>query len=96
MEKTQKLNKTRSKRWIWIRRGIYVSLLLGPTLVSFTWYANVITDAAGEGKIYEDVSLVPDGRVALVLAVTPRLRGATIFISPTGSPQLSHCGRLGK
>jgi SanA protein len=73
MGKTHKLNKTLSKRWIWIRRGIYVLLLLGPALVIFTWYANVITDAAGEGKIYEDVSLVPDGRVALVFGCNPKV-----------------------
>ncbi len=75
MEKTQKSNKTRSKVEVWIRRGILLSLLFVLSLLGFTWYANVITDAAGDGLIYEDVSLVPDGRIALVFGCNPKVEG---------------------
>lgn len=50
--------------------GLLVTLLL-----SFTWYANSITDSAGDGRIYVDVSLVPDGRVGLVFGCNPKVNG---------------------
>jgi SanA protein len=75
MEKTQKLNMIRSKRWIWIRRGICGALLFISFLLGFTWYANVTTSVSGEGQMYEDASLVSDGRVGLVFGCNPRVAG---------------------
>lgn len=68
-------NKSQSKYWIWIRRGAFVVGLLATLLLSFTWYANAITDSAGDGRIYPDVSLVPDGRVGLVFGCNPKVKG---------------------
>lgn len=76
MEKLQKIVKFSKLKTV-IKRGFKISCVLVVLLVGFTVYANLATAKSGEGKIFDDVSEVPAGRVGLVFGCSAKLGNRT-------------------
>lgn len=57
-----------------LKKRIFLSLgILSAGAVAFVVISNRLIDSSAEGKIYSDVKLVPENRVALVLGTAPKV-----------------------
>lgn len=72
MAKLQKTAKKSRVKTV-LKRSLKISCALGVLLVGFTVYANCATAKAGEGKVFDDLDKVPEGRVALVFGCSAKL-----------------------
>lgn len=61
--------------WTWLKWGLSGLLLVLLVCGLFILYAKWLTEEAGEGKIYDDVSEVPAGRVGLVFGCAKTFQG---------------------
>lgn len=75
MEKLQKKDKNWSRFKTWSVRMLVAGSAAAIAVGGFVWYANAVTAGAGRGLIYDEVSEVPNGRVALVFGCNSKFQG---------------------
>ena len=59
----------------WLKRIVFTGVGLALPAVAFVGWANFAAVHAGQGKLYDDVSKVPSGKVALVFGTDDRVKG---------------------
>ena len=59
----------------WLKRIVVTAVVLGLLAVAFVAWANFAALHAGRGKLFDDVSKVPPGKVALVFGTDDRFQG---------------------
>ncbi len=59
----------------WLRRFVYTLLTIAMLFVGIVAYANITAVWASRGRLYNDVSKVPETKVGLVFGTTDRISG---------------------
>ena len=59
----------------WLKRIVITTGVLGLLAIGFVAWANFAAVHAGQGRLFDDVSKVPAGKVALVFGTDDRVRG---------------------
>ena len=78
METGRAKDVTRKPAWKrWLKRIVITTGAIGFLGVAFVAWANFAAVHAGHGKLFDDVSKVPGGKVALLFGTDDRVKGGT-------------------
>jgi SanA protein len=76
METARAEGVTRKPAWKrWLKRIVFTGMVLALLVAGFVAWANFAAVHAGRGKLFDDVSKVPAGKVALVFGTDDRVQG---------------------
>ncbi len=75
IEHKPKAGKKVTRHWLmrWIKRGLFLVLVMAGVLFFIVWYANYAATRAGKGILYDDVANIPERSAGLVFGCSEKL-----------------------